>query len=143
MSFDILRRTALAATLTTAAQHLDTAAAILTPDPDDASKPKLAWGDDLGLFEHFDEAANALDAGRDGLSEIYTRRQAGPVMDALGSDVATLQSLRSAALAIEEGVALADRSRAPRLGASALKDITRAAKDARDAVALLVPPIRR
>jgi hypothetical protein len=137
MSFSDVRRQALANRLTDAAARLDKVVAILTPDPKDPKKPALAWGNDLGVFEHLNKAANVLDQGYDGLSEIFTRRQAGKLFDALEGDVAHVQALRDAALAIDEGVKLGPLAPAPTLGADAVKLLTRAAIDARAAISML------
>ncbi|MCW2924637.1 MAG: hypothetical protein JWM98_2041 [Thermoleophilia bacterium] len=139
MSFSDVRRHALANRLTDAAARLDKVVALLTPNPKDPAHKDLAWGDDLGIFEHLNRAANVLDGGRDGLSEIYTRRQAGHLFDSLAGDVAHVSALRDAALAIDEGVALGPLAPKPTLGPDAVKLLTRAAADARAAVALLVP----
>jgi hypothetical protein len=137
MSFSDVRRQALATRLTDAATRLDKVVALITPDPKNPKKPALAWGDDLGVFEHLNKAANVLDGGRDGLSEIFTRRQAGRLFDALEGDVAHVSALRDAALAIDEGVALGKLTPPPSLGPDAVKLLTRAAQDARAAVLLL------
>lgn len=138
-SFSDVRRIALAKRLTDTAARLDKVVALITPDPANPKKPALAWGDDLGVYEHLNKAANVLDQGYDGLSEIYTRRQAGKLFDALEVDVAHVQALRDAALAIDEGVKLGPINPAPSLGADAVKLLTRAATDARAAVLLLTP----
>lgn len=139
LSFSDVRRQALATRLTDAAARLDKVVGIITPDPANPAKPALAWGDDLGIFEHLNKAANVLDQGYDGLSEIYTRRQAGKLFDALEADVAHVQALRDAALAIDEGKKLGPLAPAPTLAADAAKLLTRAAQDARAAVLLLTP----
>lgn len=139
LSFSDVRRQALATRLTDAAARLDKVVALITPDAANPAKPALAWGDDLGVYEHLNKAANVLDQGYDGLSEIYTRRQAGKLFDALEGDVARVQALRDAALAIDEGKKLASTNPAPSLGTDAVKQLTRAALDARAAVLLLAP----
>jgi hypothetical protein len=139
MSFSDVRRQALASRLTDAAARLDRVVALITPDPKNPKKPALAWGNDLGVYEHLNRAANVLDGGRDGLSEIFTRRQAGKLFDALSTDVANVSALRDAALAIDEGVALGKLTPPPSLGADAVKLLTRAAQDARASVLLLTP----
>ena len=139
LSFSDVRRQALATRLTDAAARLDKVVAIITPDANDPKKPALSWGDDLGVFEHLNKAANVLDQGYDGLTEIYTRRQAGKLFDALEADVAHVQALRDAALAIEEGKKLGPIAPAPTLGSDAVKLLSRAAQDARAAVLLLTP----
>ena len=138
-SFSDVRRQALAGRLTDAAARLDKVVALITPDPKNPAKPALAWGNDLGIFEHLNKAANVLDQGYDGLSEIYTRRQAGKLFDALEGDVAHVQALRDTALAIGEGKKLGGLAPAPTLGTDAVKLLTNAAQDARAAVLLLVP----
>lgn len=138
-SFSDVRRKALATRLTDAASRLDKVVSLITPDPANPKKPALAWGDDLGVFEHLNKAANVLDQGYDGLTEIFTRRQAGKLFDALEADVAHVQALRDAALAIDEGKKLGPLVPAPSLGTDAVKLLTRAALDARTAVRLLVP----
>lgn len=138
MSFSDVRREALAKRLTDAAVRLDKVVALITPDPKQPTKPALAWGDDLGIFEHLNRAADVLDDGRDGLTEIYTRRQAGKLFDALAADTAHVGALRDAALAIDEGVAMGPFTPAPSLGKDAVKLLTQASQDARAAVALLV-----
>jgi hypothetical protein len=130
-------RAALAHSLTLAADHLDQVLATLTPDASNPAKPVLDWGNDLGVFEHLNWAANALDRGRDGVSEVFTHRQAGRVIDAIAGDVPAIQALRDAALAIDEGGPLKGKAPAPSLGADALAQVARAAADARAAVALL------
>src|SRR4051812_15595809 len=139
MSFSDVRRQALATRLTDAAARLDTVIALITPDPKNPKKPALAWGNDLGVYEHLNRAANVLDGGRDGLSEIFTRRQAGKLFGALSTDVANVSALRDAALAIDEGVALGKLTPPPSLGSDAVKLLSRAAQDARASVLLLVP----
>jgi hypothetical protein len=138
-SFNDRRRIALAAKLTDAAARLDKVVAVITPDPKNPAKPALQWGNDLGIFEQLNRAANVLDLGRDGLTEIYTRRQAGKLFDALAADVAHVGALRDAALAIDEGVALGKLQPAPTLGPDAVKLLTKAAIDARAAVSMLTP----
>ncbi|MCW2921855.1 MAG: hypothetical protein JWL76_1729 [Thermoleophilia bacterium] len=139
LSFSDRRRIALANQLTDAAARLDKVVAIISPDPKNPAKPALAWGNDLGVFEQLNKAANVLDLGRDGLSEVFTRRQAGKLFDALAGDSAHVQALRDAALAIDEGVALGPLSPAPSLGADAVKLLVKASQDARTAVKLLTP----
>lgn len=139
LSFNDRRRISLATKLTDAAARLDKVVALITPDPKNPAKPALAWGNDLGVFEQLNKAANVLDLGRDGLSEIFTRRQAGKLFDALAADVAHVQALRDAALAIDEGVALGPLTPAPSLGSDAVKLLTKASQDARAAVKLLTP----
>ena len=139
MSFSDVRRQALANRLTDAASRLDKVVSIITPDAANPAKPALAWGDDLGVYEHLNKAANVLDQGYDGLSEIYTRRQAGRLFDALEADTTRVQALRDAALAIDEGKKLAGTMPAPTLGTDAVKFLTAAAADARAAVLLLTP----
>jgi hypothetical protein len=140
LSFSDRRRASLATKLTDAAARLDKVASLLTPDPANPAKPALAWGNDLGIFEQLNKAANVLDLGRDGLTEIFTRRQAGKLFDALSADVAHVSALRDAALAIDEGLAFGKIGQpAPSLGADAVKLLTRASQDARAAVLLLKP----
>lgn len=139
LSFSDVRRQALANRLNDAATRLDKVVSIITPDPTNPAKPALTWGDDLGVYEHLNKAANVLDSGRDGLSEIYTRRQAGKLFDALEADVAHVSALRDAALAIDEGKSLGRLNPPPSLGKDAVKLLSRAAQDARAAVLLLVP----
>ncbi|HXG69431.1 MAG TPA: hypothetical protein VNJ04_02335 [Gemmatimonadaceae bacterium] len=139
LSFSDVRRQALANRLTDTAARLDKVVAIIAPDAANPKKPALAWGDDLGIFEHLNKAANVLDQGYDGLSEIFTRRQAGRLFDALEADVAHVQAYRDAALAIDEGKKLGPLAPAPTLGTDAVRLLTRAALDARAAVLLLAP----
>ena len=139
MPYHTIGRVALASTLTNAITRLDKVVATITPDPTVPGKPTLAWGNDLGVFELLNSAANALDRGRDGLSEIFTRREAGRVIDSLTKDVATLQGLRDAALAIDEGAALGNLTPPPSLGPDAVQLISRAVADARTAITLLAP----
>ncbi|MCB0878738.1 MAG: hypothetical protein KDC46_07130 [Thermoleophilia bacterium] len=139
LSFNDRRRISLANKLTDAAQRLDKVVDLITPDAKNPSKPALAWGNDLGTYELLNKAANVLDLGRDGLSEVFTRRQAGKLFDALAADVTYVSGLRDAALAIDEGVALGKTTPAPSLGTDAAKLLTKAATDARAAVKLLLP----
>ena len=133
------RRQVLATKLTDAAARLDKVVALISADPKNPAKPALAWGNDLGVYEQLNKAANVLDLGRDGLTEVFTRRQAGKLFDALSADVAHVSALRDAALAIDEGLALGPLAPAPTLGADAVKLLTRASQDARAAVLLLTP----
>ena len=139
LSYSDRRRVSLANKLTDAAARLDKVVALITPDKDNPSKPALAWGNDLGTYELLNKAGNVLDLGRDGLSEIFTRRQAGKLFDSLAADVAHVGALRDAALAIDEGVALGPLTPPPSLGKDAVKLLTKASQDARAAVALLTP----
>lgn len=139
LSFSDRRRVSLANRLTDAATRLDKAVAILTPDPKHPAKPAIAWGNDLGLYELLNSSANTLDLGRDGLTEVFTRRQAGRLFDALAADVAHVSALRDAALAIDEGVAFGPLAPAPSLGHHAVQLLTKASQDARAAVKLLTP----
>lgn len=141
-SFTDRRRVALATKLTDAATRLDHVVSLITPDPKNPAKPTLQWGNDLGVYEQLNKAANILDLGRDGLSEIFTRRQAGKLFDSLATDVAHVSALRDAALAIDEGIALGPLSPPPSLGKDAAKLLTRASQDARAAVLLLTPAPR-
>lgn len=139
LSFNDRRRISLATKLTDAAARLDKVVDLITPDPKNPAKPALAWGNDLGTFELLNKAANVLDLGRDGLSEIFTRRQAGKLFDALAADVTGVSALRDAALAIDEGGVLAPTNPAPSFGPNAVQLLTKAAIDARAAVKLLTP----
>lgn len=142
LSFSDRRRVSLANKLTDAAMRLDKVVAIITPDAKNPEKPQLKWGDDLGIFEQLNKAANVLDLGRDGLTEIFTRRQAGRLFDALSADIAHVNALRDAALAIDEGGALGKLQPAPTLGFDAVRMLTKASQDARAAVLLLTPAPR-
>jgi hypothetical protein len=133
---------ATVAALGNAADAIDSVLKVLTPNPDPKApkQPTLQWGNDLGIYGKLNSAANDLDTGRDGITLVFTRHQAGPLFDSLAGDTVSIQHLRDAALAISEGKALGDYAPAPTLNDTALQQLAQAAADARAAAKLLTTP---
>lgn len=126
---------------TIAAKNLDQVVARLTPappkDPNSPAQPVLRWGNDKGTFELLDQTTHLLDVGRDKFSTIFTRRQAGELIDSLGTDIDRVFALRNFAMAVGSGKELARYVAPPSLTPKVLTDLGRAAADARAAVAML------
>lgn len=130
---------------TIAAKNLDQVVSKLTPtppkDPNSPTQPVLRWGNDKGTFELLAQSATLLDGGRGTFSTIFTRRQAGPIIDALGKDLDNVFALRNFAMAVDGGRELGKYVAPPALTPNVLKDLTKAAEDARAAAAMLTGPV--
>ena len=122
---------------TIAAKNLDQVVARLTPNPKAPTVPTLTWGNDKGTFELLHQTTGLLDSARDEFSTIFTRRQAGKLIDSLGSDLKNVFALRNFAMTVDGGAELRKYVTTPTLTPAVLKDLTKAATDARAAVAML------
>lgn len=118
-----------------AATNLDKVAKQLTPCK--PGKPAIKWGCDKGTFELLDQSSHLLGNGRARFAEIFTRRQAGKLIDALGTDVDNVFALRDMAMAVQGGSTFRKYLGAPALTPAVAGDLAKAAADARAAVAML------
>lgn len=118
-----------------AATNLDKVSKALTPCK--PGKPNANWGCDKGTFELLDQASHLLGNGRERFAEIFTRRQAGKLIDSLGTDVDNVFALREMAMAVQGGSTFRRYVAPPALTPAVFSDLGKAAADARAAVAML------
>ncbi len=119
----------------TAVTDLNASVAKLFPT---GENPKVVnWGADNGVYDKLNSAANALEQGLDGLSEIYTRRQGRELFTQLQTDIDNIFQLRNVAMTVADGDHMSKYTAAPVLNEAAKGDLLQAVAHARSAVALL------
>ncbi len=106
-------------------------------EPPTPATPTVPWGDAKGTFELFDSAIKSLQDGRDKFSSVFTRHQAGPLMDALSTDLNNLYDLRQMAQMIGENNRMSRYVENPRFTAAVKADLHAAIHDSKKAVAML------